>query len=192
MTTDTAVRHNAILAGLGGKGVLTIGQLIAEVGMKQFQHVLYLPAHGLFMRGGLAECSVIISNRKIASLLLSQAQSVLILEPTVLKQFENRVQPGGLLLVETAGLKDKATRQDIRVLEVPGVDIATAIGDARAANFVHMGAYLGVTDALPVDMVEHEMEARFGERAQMISLNKEALRKGVELAREKLGQKAAL
>ncbi len=111
MTVKTAVRHDAILGGLGGKGVLTIGQLIAEVGMKRFQHVLYLPAHGLFMRGGLAECSVIISDEKIASLLLSQAEAVLVLEPTVLKQFEQRVQPGGILIVEIASHQGPHIRQ---------------------------------------------------------------------------------
>lgn len=191
MTVKTAVRHDAILGGLGGKGVLTIGQLIAEVGLKRFQHVLYLPAHGLFMRGGLAECSVIISEEKIASLLLSQAEAVLVLEPTVLKQFEQRVQPGGILIVETAGLKDKVERKDIKVLPVPGMEIAAAVGDGRTANFVHFGVYLAATNALPLDLVEQEMEVRFGERASMVKLNREALRQGVAYAKDKLGVKAA-
>ena len=174
-------RHDVMMAGLGGKGVLTVAQLLTRAGMSEYKNVSYFPAYFGSMRGGLCEATVVLSNDEIPSPLLSYVDAVLIIEPSQLKQFEGRVKKGGLLLVENDGLEDKVERDNTRVVEISGVDIANKVGDNLAANFVILGAYIEIAKPLPANLIEKEIEKRYKKNTRMLSINMEAFREGIRL-----------
>lgn len=171
-------RHDVIMAGLGGKGVLTVAQLLTKTGMSEYKHVSYFPAYFGMMRGGLCEATVVLSDDEIASPLLSYVDVVLIIEHSQLRQFEGRVKSGGLLLVEKSELKDKVARDDITVMEIPGVELAMKVGDILAANYVILGAYIEITKVLPAEVIEGEIEERYKSDTRMLSINMQAFREG--------------
>lgn len=186
-----------IMAGMGGRGVLLAGLLLARAGMQKYRYVSWSPTYAAAMRGSDCECTVILSDEEIVSPLLSQADAVMAIASSQAKPFEQRVKPGGLLITESAGLQGlveafglKFEREDIRRLEVPGMEIAARLGNIQAANLVLLGAYLGATKALPLEVLEEEVDRRLGRKGEMrigvtaIEVNKEALREGFRLGAE--------
>lgn len=179
-----AVRYDVLMAGVGGKGVLTAGLLLAQAAMDHYKNVLWFPSYQAAMRGGPCECTVILSQEEIASPVLTQAQALVVMEPSQLKPFEGRVVPGGLLIAESAGLPQGAvSRQDVAVALVPAVQAALELGETQASNFVLLGAYLELSGALSLEVVKAHLEKRYGGREKTLSLNLAALRRGVQLAR---------
>lgn len=186
-----------IMAGTGGRGVLLSGLLLARAGMQKYRYVSWSPTYAAAMRGAECECTVILSDDEIISPLLGQADAVMAIASSQAKPFEQRVKPGGLLIMESAGLQGlveafglKLEREDIRRLEVPGMEIAARLGNIQAANLVLLGAYLGATKALPLEVIEEEVDRRLGRKGEMrigvtaIEVNKEALREGFRLGAE--------
>jgi 2-oxoglutarate ferredoxin oxidoreductase subunit gamma len=171
-------RHEVILAGLGGKGVLTAGLVLAQAAMRIYPHVLWFPTYASAMRGGSSECTVVFAAAEIASPILPQAEGIIILSPSQFKAFERRVRPGGVLMVESSGFQPEAQREDVRLLLVPAVTQAMELGDSRMANLVLLGAYLEATRVLPLPLVEEALERRFAAEA---ALARSALRRGAEL-----------
>ncbi len=186
-----------IMAGTGGRGVLLSGLLLARAGMQKYRYVSWSPTYAAAMRGSECECTVILSDDEIISPLLSQADAVMAIASSQAKPFEARVKPGGLLITESAGLQGlaeafglKLEREDIRRLEIPGMEIAARLGNIQAANLVLLGAYLGASKALPLEVIEEEVDRRLGRKGEMrigvtaIEVNKEALREGFRLGAE--------
>jgi 2-oxoglutarate ferredoxin oxidoreductase subunit gamma len=173
-----AERHDVIMTGIGGKGVLTAGLLLAQAGMGLYKNVLWFPSYQAAMRGGPCECTIILSDEEIASPILSQAQALIVMEPSQLKPFEHRVQPKGLLLIEKAGLSEGVERGDVKVIPIPAVEMALQSGDSQVANLIFVGAYIGLTGVIPLEMVERELEDRF--KGKALTINKRALRQGAE------------
>lgn len=167
-----------IMAGIGGKGILTTGQLLARAGLAHYKYATWMPSYGVMMRGGASECTVILSDDEIASPILSKAGAVIILGAGYLKAFEGRVRPDGIIIFDIAGLVDGVERQDITPIGIPATEIGVSMGDARVANMILMGAYVEATKVLPPQLVEDEIEKRMGGKA---SLNKEAFRRGIRL-----------
>jgi 2-oxoglutarate ferredoxin oxidoreductase subunit gamma len=181
---ENATRHDVIMAGVGGKGVLTAGLLLAQAAMDYYHSVMWFPSYQAAMRGGPCECTVILSPVEIASPILTQADSVVIMEPSQFKPFEGRLIPGGLFIAESAGLQKEAiTRQDSRLVLVPAVEAALELGETQVSNFVLLGAYLELTGALPQSVVESHLEKRYTGREKSLNLNLAALRRGAHLAR---------
>jgi len=174
-------RHDVIMAGIGGKGVLIAGQILARAALADYKYVSWTPTYYTLMRGGASECTVIMTNNHPGAPVLPRARKVVVFEASQLKPFEGRVQPGGVLIVESAGMPE-VERQDVRVLKVPAIDIAGRLGDVRGANFVLLGAYLGVSKALTLEVVDDELQKRFGNSGKALALNKKALREGLNLA----------
>lgn len=183
----TKTRHECIFGGIGGKGVLVSGKIVADAAMHQYPNIVWYPAYGSAMRGGTSECTVILSNDLIACPVMLQAEVVLVIAPSELKNFIARVKPGGLLIVEgTDPLPVKIERTDIKVLEVPGVKIATQLGDLRAANLVLVGAYIGATGAISPEIMEEDIVKKLGGSKQVQENNKKAFREGMKFAKEHL------
>jgi 2-oxoglutarate ferredoxin oxidoreductase subunit gamma len=181
-----ATRYDVLMAGVGGKGVLTAGLLLAQAAMEHYQSVLWFPSYQAAMRGGPCACTVIISQDEIASPILTQTQALVVMEPSQLKPFEGRLAPGGWLIAESAGLpQDAITRKDTHLALVPAVEAALELGETQASNFVLLGAYLELTNALPMEVVEAHMEKRYGGREKALSLNLAALQRGAHLARSR-------
>lgn len=176
-------RFEVIMAGIGGQGVLTAGQLLAEAAMADYRHVTWLPSYRAAVRGGASECTVIFSREEIASFLLSQAEVVVVMAISQLPTFLDRVKPGGSLIFETAGLQDEIKRTDIQLFPVPAIETANRMGNIQAANLILLGAYLEITQAMPIGKIHAQLEKKFVGRAKALAFNKQALEKGVGIAR---------
>ncbi len=172
-------RGEVLFSGIGGGGVLLVGELAALAANAVYEHVVWFPNYSAAVRGGPCYCYVIYSDEEIASPVLSKLQTVVVLDPVQLKVGEGRVRPGGNLIVESTGLQEKVEREDIRVIEVPALEDARAIGNPRGANFIILGAYIGITQLLSPELIEGDLESRFGDKA---GPNLEAFRYGLKLA----------
>lgn len=176
-------RFEVIMAGIGGQGVLTAGQLLAEAAMVDYAYVTWLPSYRAAVRGGASECTVILSREEIASFLLSQADVVMVMAVSQLPTFLERVKPKGSLIFETAGLKEEIKRTDIQLFPIPAIETANRMGNIQAANLILLGSYLEITKALPIEQIHFQLERKFVGKAKALAFNKEALEKGVEIVR---------
>lgn len=174
--------HNVIIAGIGGTGSMIIGQILASAAISQYNHVMWNPSMTTARRGAPADCTVIISDDEVASPLLYRAQTVIMTESSRLKAFEDRVLPGGLIIMETSGKTENVERDDIKVLEIPGVETAARLGNALARNMVLFGAYIEKVKPLPSELIEGGISQRFQSNSELLELNLNAFRKGIKIA----------
>jgi 2-oxoglutarate ferredoxin oxidoreductase subunit gamma len=181
MKRKEITKGEVILAGAGGGGVKSAGEALASAASLRYRYVTCVPFYSIAKRGGLSESTIIFSDEEIASPLLSQTQAVVLLDSSVLKSMEDRVIPGGLLLLERDSLKESVQRKDIRVIIVPAVETAFKLGFSLGASFVLIGAYVAASKALEPELIEREIERRFAGKEKVIPLNKEAFRQGMKL-----------
>ena len=168
--------NKLFFAGSGGQGVLTMGQMVTYAAMYADMNATWLPSYGPEMRGGTANCTVVISPEKPVSCpLIYEADNLVVMNLPSLIKFESMVKPGGNLFVNTALIDQKPTRTDINVYYVDAGGIAQSLGNARTANVVMLGAVVEVSKVVPVEMVYKIMEKTFsGRKAALLPLNKEA------------------
>ncbi|MCS6817340.1 MAG: 2-oxoacid:acceptor oxidoreductase family protein [Blastocatellia bacterium] len=167
------------VAGFGGQGVLFLGRLLAEAGMRQGYHVSWLPSYGPEMRGGTAHCHVTISTEPIASPLVSRPSVLIAMNRPSLERFEPEVIPSGLILYDSSLIPVRPRRADVETLPVPATQIADHLGSVKAANMVALGAYLGLTRVLPIEVVIAALE-QMVESHPLVELNVKSLRAGLE------------
>lgn len=169
------------IAGFGGQGVLFLGKLLAEIGMREGYHVSWLPSYGPEMRGGTANCHVNISSVPVGSPLISDPSVLIAMNRPSLDRFETELVPGGVILYD-ASLIDKApTRDDVEVVAIPATEIADGIGSSKVANIVTLGAYIQLTKLLPKETVVSVIESMTKKRA-LVDLNVKAIDAGMEFA----------
>ena len=168
--------NKLFFAGSGGQGVLLMGQMITYAAMYGDLNATWLPSYGPEMRGGTANCTVVVSSDKPVSCpLIYEADNVVVMNLPSLIKFESLVKPGGNLFINTSLIEQKPTRTDINVYEVPANDIALELGNARTANMVMLGAMVEVSKVVPVEMIYKIMEKTFsGRKAALLDLNKTA------------------
>jgi 2-oxoglutarate ferredoxin oxidoreductase subunit gamma len=172
------------IVGLGGQGALIIGRLLAEAGMSRFRYVTYLPNYGATMRGGDTECTVIFSTKEISSPTTLRPWSAIVMGSASLDEFEKRIRPGGMMLLDSTARK--IGRDDVKVVTIPATKAAADLGNNRVANFVFLGAYAELTQALPWDALEKQLEKQLGggRESAMLDLDMRAMREGARLVRE--------
>lgn len=163
--------------------MLVAGRLLASAAVRRYQHVSWVPSYATERRGGLSECTVVLSHQEIASPILSRAQTVMLLDGSQLKAFESRVRPAGLMIAESAGLSDKPQREDFRLLPVSGLVIAMGIGGVLVNNLILLGVYTQLVKPLPPGLIEEELETTYGDRKPVLERNREAFRQGLELGK---------
>jgi 2-oxoglutarate ferredoxin oxidoreductase subunit gamma len=172
-----------IIAGFGGQGVLSMGQLIAYAAMIEGKEVSWMPSYGPEMRGGTANCIVIVSPTRISSPIVTKFDSAIVLNQPSLEKFEKAVKPGGFLLFEESSIISLPTRTDIDLLSIPAVEEAAKMQKKQVANMVLLGAFL---ERRPVVRPENVMEALrevLPERHHhLLPSNQRALLAGIELA----------
>ncbi len=173
--------HDLMIAGFGGQGVLLSGKLLAYAGMLEGRHVTWFPSYGAEMRGGTANCTVIISDAEIGSPVVQNPSAAMILNEASFKKFEKRLSPGGMLFLNTSLVHDPSTRFDIERIDIRANDIAESLGDIRIANMVMLGAFLGRARVVSLEAVvsalAHVLPAR---HHSLIPLNEKALRAGAD------------
>jgi len=176
-----ASRGELIIAGLGGMGVLSAGQVLLEAAFKEFPYVSYTPTYGFAKRGGLCQCTVIFSNRQITSPLVEQAQAVMLLDSSQFTTFEPRVRPGGTVIAEKASLHDERSRKDYKLYELPGLEIAVSMGSSQVNNFIMLGAYVAITGAVSAAHIRAELDRKYGNAMKVYERNLNAFERGLEL-----------
>ncbi|MCQ2406329.1 MAG: 2-oxoacid:acceptor oxidoreductase family protein [Oscillospiraceae bacterium] len=158
------MKSKMFFAGSGGQGTLAIGQMIAKAAMDEGKEVTWLPSYGPEMRGGTANCTVVVSDKPISCPLINEADVLLAMNLPSLLKFESMVAPGGLLIVNSSLVPEKPKRTDIRVLEIPANEKAIELGNDRAANMIILGAIVRETGIVNPDTVYHQLEKMFSGR----------------------------
>ncbi|KAB3531287.1 2-oxoacid:ferredoxin oxidoreductase subunit gamma [Alkaliphilus pronyensis] len=169
-----------IMAGFGGQGVMSMGQLLTYAGMIENKQVSWLPSYGPEMRGGTANCAVIVSDSPVGSpIITGDATAAIVMNLPSLIKFEENLKPEGKLVINSSLIEKKAERKDINAYYVPANEIANELGNSKVANMVMLGAYLELTKIVPIETVIDALKKVFGPSKQdLVPLNKEALERG--------------
>jgi 2-oxoglutarate ferredoxin oxidoreductase subunit gamma len=174
--------HEIIISGFGGQGVMSMGQLLTYAGMLEGKNVSWLPSYGPEMRGGTANCSVIVADGMVGSPIVTEATAVIAMNLPSLEKFEGVVVPHGLLIINSSLVEKKAKRKDIDTYYIPANEIADELGNSRVANMVMLGAYLGKTGVVSPDSIIESLEKVLGpSKAHLIPVNQKALERGAQL-----------
>jgi len=170
-----------IMAGFGGQGVVLIGTLLAYAGMAQGKHTTFFPSYGAEMRGGTANCSVVVSDDEIASPVVSQPDCIIAMNVASLEKFEPVVRPGGTIFINSSLVDRTVKRQDVSEIRIPASKIAEDLGSSRAANMVMLGGLVKKTGAVNLDSVVKSLSKVLSERAMaLLDTNVKALSRGFE------------
>lgn len=176
--------HEIIFAGFGGQGVLSMGQVIAYAAMIENKEVSWMPSYGPEMRGGTANCTVIVSPNRISSPTVSKYDSAVVLNQPSLEKFESCVKPGGLLLYEESTIVTPPSRTDIEVIVVPGNEEALKLNKKQVANMILLGAFLEKVPLVSIDSILKALRKVLPERHHhSIPINEQALIRGKEIAK---------
>ena len=177
------MQKEILIAGFGGQGVLFGGQVLAYAAMDAGKEVTWIPSYGPEMRGGTANCTVVIADEEIGSPLVEHPPLAIALNLPSFDKYEQALQPGGTLVVNKSMVDRAARRDDIRVVFVPCNEIAEQIGDKKLLNMVAIGALLTAFGELSMDDVKRALEAHMPARHRdLLTKNMEALRRGYEAA----------
>jgi 2-oxoisovalerate ferredoxin oxidoreductase beta subunit len=188
---ETRYRNPRIkIAGFGGQGVLFLGKLMAEAGMREGYHVSWLPSYGPEMRGGTANCHVSISTQSIGSPLVSRPTVLIAMNRPSLEKFEPEVAAGGLIIYDSSLIDIAPTRKDLEVIALPATALADEIGSAKTANMVALGAFVRRTGLLDEAGVFKVVEAVTKKR-QLLDMNIKAVEAGMRVAREQVAEEDA-
>ena len=170
-------------AGFGGQGVLFIGKVLAQAGMIAKQQVSWIPAYGPEMRGGTANCSVIISNKKIGSPTVGKPDIAIVMNEASYLKFIDTVVPGGTLYVNSSLILELPERADISIVRVPVKEIAHEMGDEKVANIVMLGVMQAMIPSVPDEILEKVLLELAGKKPALAKLNMRALKAGKEFAK---------
>jgi 2-oxoglutarate ferredoxin oxidoreductase subunit gamma len=176
-----------ILAGFGGQGVMFAGQILSYAAMDAGKQVTWIPSYGPEMRGGTANCTVVIADEEIGSPVVKNPDAALAMNLPSLDKYEPLVRPGGVLVINASMVVCLARRTDITTVSIPCNEIAEQIGNPRLANMVAIGALLACMDVLTLADLETALNNHMpGRHKHLLPKNVEALSKGAEFARKEL------
>ena len=173
-----------IVAGFGGQGIMLTGKLLAQTAMMAGKEVTYMPSYGAEVRGGTANCMVVIANEKIACPVVSKPDSLIVMNKASLNKFTPRLKNGGLLIMNSSLIDTEPELDDsVEVIAIPADQLAIELGSKKAANMVALGAYLQKRGYLTPDAASQALPRVLAERYhKTLPLNIEALHKGGEFA----------
>ncbi len=169
-----------IIAGFGGQGVLSMGKILAYSGIMQDQEVTWMPSYGPEMRGGTANVTVIISDERISSPILTKYDTAIILNQQSMDKFESTVKTGGVLIYDPNGIIHHPTRKDITIYTIEGAKLASEMGNSKIFNMVILGAYLKARPIVKLENVILGLKKSLPERYhKLIPLNQDAITMGM-------------
>lgn len=174
--------HEVIMAGFGGQGVMLMGQLVAYAGMHEDKSVTWLPSYGPEMRGGTANCTVVVSEEEVASPVVVDPTCAVVMNIQSYDKFEPLVRPGGILLINSSLINKVSSRTDITQFQIPLNEIAEEIGNTKVANMVMLGAFIEATKAVSLNgIIESLKKVLPVRRHNLIPVNQQALERGAAL-----------
>jgi len=170
-----------MFAGFGGQGVLSMGRQLAQVAMIEGKYVTYLPSYGAEIRGGTANCTVVISDEEIASPVTSILDYVVTMNQSSMIRFQNQVASGGVLFVNSSPVEVCVSRGDIDIVSVPATTIAEDLKSLRSANMVMLGAFIVRTKLVSITNVIDSLERGKVQNRKLVAVNRTALMTGYDL-----------
>jgi len=171
-----------IIAGFGGQGVLSMGKILAYSGIMQEQEVSWMPSYGPEMRGGTANVTVILSDERISSPILTEYDTAIILNQQSMDKFEKAVKPGGLLIYDGNGISHHPERKDIRIFRIDAADEAAKMGFTKIFNMIVLGGYIKANPIVKLENVIRGLKKSLPERYHhMIPDNEKAILRGMEI-----------
>ena len=174
-----------IIAGFGGQGVMLVGKIIAQAAMLNAYNVTYMPSYGAEVRGGTANCMLMISDNPIASPVVSDPDVVVAMNKASVNKFTKRIKPQGLLVMNSSLVDTAPTRSYIKIIAIPADDIAIELGAPRAANMVALGAYLQASGFLDYNIGIKCLPKVLAKRYHStLDVNSRAITKGAEFAQK--------
>jgi 2-oxoglutarate ferredoxin oxidoreductase subunit gamma len=167
-----------IFAGFGGQGILSMGKFLAYAGMDANLNVSWLPSYGPEMRGGTANCSVILTDEGIGSPIVTKADSIVVMNRPSLEKFEDMVEANGLIVLDSDLVDVMPTRTDLNVIAIPAQTIAQELGSKTIANMVLLGALVKKTGIVSIEALLESLRAHGKEK--FFEVNKKAIERGIE------------
>jgi len=179
------LKHEVLTAGFGGQGILFAGQVLAYAAMLEGREATWLPSYGPEMRGGTANCMVVISGDPIRSPLVYRPTTALVFNLPSMDRFEDSVVPGGLLLVNTGLVPRPPSRRDLRVLEVPAECIAREVAGRQVVNMVMLGAAITAASLVSIESALAALDEVIPpHRRGQLEPNRQAMLRGAQVAKE--------
>ena len=173
-----------IIAGFGGQGVLSMGKILAYSGVMQDFEVTWMPSYGPEMRGGTANVTVIISNKRISSPISDVYDTAIILNQQSMDKFESKVKPGGVIIYDTSGIINPPTRTDIEVYAIDAAAECARMGQGKMFNTMILGGYLKIKPIVALDNVMAGLKKSLPERAWgLLPQNEQSIVRGAEIIR---------
>ena len=173
------MKTEIIISGFGGQGVLSMGKILAYSGLMDDKEVTWMPAYGPEQRGGTANVTVIVSDDKISSPILSKFDIAIVLNQPSLEKFEPKVKPGGILIYDGYGILNPPTRKDITVYRIDAMDKAAEMKNGKVFNMIELGGLLTIAPVVSTDGVEKALKKTLPERHHnLIPLNMQAIEEG--------------
>lgn len=176
------MKAEIIIAGFGGQGVLSMGKILVYSGLMENKEVTWMPAYGPEQRGGTANVTVIVSEERISSPILSQYDVAIVLNQPSLDKFESKVKPGGILIYDGFGIINPPTRKDINVYRIDAMDKAAELKNSKVFNMIVLGGLLKVCPIVSTDGLNKALYKTLPERHHgLIPLNMEAVEAGGQI-----------
>ncbi|HEX7363772.1 MAG TPA: 2-oxoacid:acceptor oxidoreductase family protein [Dehalococcoidia bacterium] len=170
-----------VIAGFGGQGVMSMGLSLAQAAMLEGKEVTYLPSYGAEVRGGTANCTVVISDEEIASPVASSTEFVIAMNQPSVVRFQNQIQSGGLFFVNSSLVEYEILRSDINIIKVPANAVAEDLGSPKSANMVMLGAFTKKCRLVSLDSVIQALKPTLGKKQKLLELNEKALKAGYDI-----------
>ena len=173
------MHHEIVISGFGGQGALFAGQLLAYGALKEGRHVTWIPSYGPEMRGGTANCTVIVSDDEIGSPLVRRPTAAIVMNPPSFERYEPLMQKDGFLFINASLVSAPSRRADIHAYAIHANEIAAELGAAQMANVILVGALVGATGVLKMETLDEVLDEHISARHRdKLELNKQALRRG--------------
>lgn len=174
------MHEEIIMAGFGGQGVMLLGKFVSEAAMEEGKEVSWLPSYGPEMRGGTANCHVIISDEPIASPIIVESSILIAMNRPSLEKFEKTLKEDGILFINSSIIDIEPKRNDIKVYKVPLNEIANRLGNQKIINMIMAGALIQVTKLIKFETMKNIFEENLtGSKAKFIDLNIKSLEEGM-------------
>ena len=179
------MKKEIIISGFGGQGVLSMGKILAYSGLMEDKEVTWMPAYGPEQRGGTANVTVIVSDERISSPILSKYDIAIVLNQPSLEKFEPKIKPGGILIYDGFGIINPPTRKDITIYRIDAMDKAAEMKNSKVFNMIILGGLLKVAPVVSNKGVEKALFKTLPERHHgLIPLNMQAIEEGGKIIQQ--------
>ena len=180
------MKHEIIIAGYGGQGVLSMGKMLAYAALVEGKEVTWMPAYGPEQRGGTANVTVIVSDEYISSPILNTFDIAVVLNQASLWRFQELVKPGGVIIYDPNAIMEPPTRTDISIYSIAATEAAIEMHNSKTYNMLVLGGLIQAVPMVKVDNVLKGLRKTLPERHHhLIPMNEEALRKGMQILEKK-------